>query len=525
MVLAPWYRSPSSSSVSVAHRRSFLKTIILASGAVFSASLESCTRKPSEIRPVRSSSRRTYDGQKFATAHAYLRDGAPLPPPDLTYRTDVIVVGAGPSGLMAAIDLESAGRGVIVLDSEPRAGGAAVSADILGGSVPLGSVYFVESTEEVRRMLSYAAIEPVPCPDDGYDFGEGEVVRNLWSDATLRRVIRNESDRDGMMRFRDDLLALGDALPVYPLKTADATQRNQLDQPVDKWLAQYRSPTLRTIIESYSRSSMGGNISRTNVYCLQNFYVSEFGPEFGGGRQTFPGGMARLTQGVASKLKDVRTNMLVARVGQGAEGVWVDAVDDQGRVHKIVAADVIMAVPKFQIPRLLTDCSPQRAAACRSLEYAPYMTLHVASSKPLVERDIYDTWNLRSEFETDVVNPSAVPSTSYSKNICSLFVPMEQWMRGQLQNEELFARRAAEIVDRFLSTRTDEQRASVETVYCWAWGHSIVVPTPGSHSEAALAASMGEGRIVFAHTDNDAAPALENALWHGAEAARTVLAR
>lgn len=64
-------------------------------------------------------------------------DGAPLPPQGVP--VDVAVLGAGPAGLMAALDLARAGRSVVVAEAAERVGGMAASVEVGGVRVDLGS--------------------------------------------------------------------------------------------------------------------------------------------------------------------------------------------------------------------------------------------------------------------------------------------------------------------------------------------------------------------------------------------------
>src|SRR5215204_5603197 len=63
----------------------------------------------------------------------------------MNYETDVIIVGAGLAGLVAAAELADAGKRVILLDQEPEQN--------LGGQAfwSFGGLFFVDSPEQ-RRM-------------------------------------------------------------------------------------------------------------------------------------------------------------------------------------------------------------------------------------------------------------------------------------------------------------------------------------------------------------------------------------
>jgi hypothetical protein len=434
-----------------------------------------------------------------------------------------LVIGGGVAGLTAAAHLQLEGQHVTLIESESRVGGTAASAELAGGMVPLGSVYFVDRTDDLDVLLTLGGVEPVICPDDGYDLGGPTVVRDIWQDEVLDSVVRAGDERDGMKRFRDHVLSLGDDLPRYPLPEVLPPHLAALDVASEDWVRTFKSQLLHTILDSYARSSMGGLLSRTNLYCLLNFYSGEFGPSFDLPRYTIPGGTGFIASSVMPRLNDVRRDMVAVRVAHTAAGVETDCVNEEGEVIRFVSHHVIMAGGKFQVPHMIEGLPMPQVEACRQIAFAPYITIHVISDLPLVQRDIYDTWNLNSEFETDVVNPVSVPNTTFKQQVASLYIPMDQFARGQIQDQELFARRVADISDRFLSTRTNEQQASVREIYAWGWGHGMVIPTPGSHTGQAQAASKRFGNILFANTDCDAAPAIENAAYHGGRAASEVL--
>lgn len=512
--------------MSVTTRRDFLRYVLLSSGAVYTMGMGGCRRIAEDATSKGAASLRkgpVVDGQRFRLAHRYLRDGGTFPSPSRTERCDVLVVGSGMSGLAAATALHRQGIDVRIIESEPRPGGTAVSHQEGNVSIPLGSVYFVDRTPELEALIDYAGVQPVECPGDGYIF-DNALYRDLWSDADLGRAVPSDADRDGMRRFRDDVLALGDALPSYPLPAVLNDGLRQLDNTSGRdHIRRYRSPTLDAILDAYSRSSMGAPLDATNAYCLLNFYSSEFGKGYGLGRYTFPGGTSALAGGLAQRLP-VMTGRLAVRAGQDGDDAVVDTIDDEGTIVRHRARCVIVAVPKFQVPHLMPGLPAERVAACRALTYAPYATIHVASTIPLVDERIYDTWRFPMVGGyTDIIAPTTVQRGPDDQHVASLFAPVDIAQRSILQNDESFVRFAHDAVSAFEGTLSEAQRGSITGVYLWRWGHGIVVPGVGSHGGIAQAASRPEGAVFFANTDNDASPALENAVSQGTLAAAAVM--
>lgn len=98
---------------------------------------------------------------------------------------DVIIVGAGLSGLVAANTLEDAGHSVIVLDKGHRVGGRLATQNIQNGIADYGAQFFTARTnifqEQVDKWLEKDLIKIW-----GYD----------WSDGSLKRSVN-----DGFPRY------------------------------------------------------------------------------------------------------------------------------------------------------------------------------------------------------------------------------------------------------------------------------------------------------------------------------------
>lgn len=81
---------------------------------------------------------------------------------------DVVVVGAGPSGLTAARILQDAGRDVVVLEARDRVGGRTWTVDAPDGTrVDLGGQWVGPSQHHLRAFLDELGLATEPTPVAG----------------------------------------------------------------------------------------------------------------------------------------------------------------------------------------------------------------------------------------------------------------------------------------------------------------------------------------------------------------------
>lgn len=105
---------------------------------------------------------------------------APLAPTTWDRVTDVVVIGAGATGLPAAIVAREAGAAVILLEAEKDIGGHAITS---GGNVPLGGgtsaqkKHGIEDSPDLlfRDLTDWSVVEPNGFPD--YRYNDREIIR------------------------------------------------------------------------------------------------------------------------------------------------------------------------------------------------------------------------------------------------------------------------------------------------------------------------------------------------------------
>ena len=101
-------------------------------------------------------------------------------PPHWDKQADVVVVGAGASGLPAAIEATEHGASVILIDANFDVGGHAI---LSGGNVALGGgtsrqkKYGIEDSPDIvfRDLTDWSVVEPNGFPD--YRYNDKEIIR------------------------------------------------------------------------------------------------------------------------------------------------------------------------------------------------------------------------------------------------------------------------------------------------------------------------------------------------------------
>src|SRR6202167_6684637 len=99
---------------------------------------------------------------------------------------DIVVLGAGATGLPAAIVAREAGASVIVVEAEDHIGGHAITS---GGNLPFGGgnryqkKYGVEDSPDLlfRDLTDWTVVEPNGFPD--YRYNDREVIRAYADNA------------------------------------------------------------------------------------------------------------------------------------------------------------------------------------------------------------------------------------------------------------------------------------------------------------------------------------------------------
>lgn len=511
-------------------RRSFVKTLLYTSGSLYvGSSLFGCKKvekaefgqhiSGSDIRAMEQIS---LVRQRVRRAHTYLRDRESFPEPTVVKEIDCVIIGSGYAGITAAHILRNEKKSFVLIENEDRPGGAAVNYTWNDIEIPLGSSYFVDYSDTLKSMSKEVGISPITINGDAL-FYNGDYYNDFWKEDTMKVLASSPKELAILQKFKKDVLAMD--VPTYPVSPTLNKQHHEYDlQSVESLINnKYPSALLREYLNLYTLSSMGGEVSKVNLYSFFNFYQSEMGEENGYPRYSFLGGTHTLPKMYSQLIGDsFQPNTMAVRIEQIGKKVHITCINNDDKPIKYIANSCILSTQKFLAQHLIPDLPAIYRDTFSKIEYAPYTTIHLCANEPLTNQNAFDTWVLpKSKHFVDIVNPTQL-NKKKTNTVVSLFNPIPQDLRHNLLSDE-FALQITENAVDYACSLLKIKKDILQQVVFFGWGHMLVVPTVGSHSLLTQLSNKPLGSIFFAHTDNDCAPAIENAVAHGEYTANMVL--
>lgn len=268
---------------------------------------------------------------------------------------DVVVVGAGLAGLVAARDLTAAGRSVVVLEARDRVGGRLLNQDIGDGRVvEVGGQWIGPTQHRMVALARETGVETYPTYNRGENIIEwrGRVLRYKGAIPRINPAILLDT-----LRTQRKLERLARTVPLEAPWTAPRAR--ELDsQTFDTWL---RRTTLtqgaRTLFEIGVEAVWAAEPADISLLHAL-FYVHSAGgfdalidTEGGAQDRRFVGGSQRVSLVLAERLGDsVVLGAPVRRIEHGEGGVRVSA--DTASVRALRA---ILALPPTLTSRIAYD--------------------------------------------------------------------------------------------------------------------------------------------------------------------------
>ena len=338
---------------------------------------------------------------------------------------DVLVVGAGVSGLVAAVELKRRGFSVQVLEASDDLGGR-VRTDVVDGfRLDRGFQVLLTAYPEARRCLEFKAL-------DLREFEPGALVRSGGKFHTISDPMRRP--RKVLASARAAIGTVGDKLLVAELRG------ELLDQAIDEILGQPEISTLEALreygfsermIDHFFRPFLGGIFLDAELATSSRMFHFVY-RMFAQGMAALPNrGMQEIPKQLAAHLGEGRI-----RFGATVQQVWAGGVRlDSG--EELVAGTVVVACDAVHAARLLPDVGIRTAMrGVRCLYFAaadapvgePYLVLNGEGEGPINNLCV-----------PSVVAPGYAPSGCHLVSVTVLQTPLSEDLlmrdvRRQLRN-------------------------------------------------------------------------------------------
>ncbi|MEU8347597.1 monoamine oxidase [Actinomadura meyerae] len=265
---------------------------------------------------------------------------------------DVVIVGAGLSGLTAARDLAAAGRSVIVLEARERPGGRVYGLPLGDGTTSEGGAEFIGPTQDrIAALAGEMGVETFKTYNEGKNVYYRNGKRSLYATDGLLGAVPPDW---GVIDLELALLKLGAMIKEIPVgepwKAAKAEEWDA--QTFYTWS---RSNSLsggaRFLMDAFASSTLSMRSQEISLLYLLN-YAAAAGNEStpgtidrlintkGGAQESrFVGGSQEVPVRLAARLGDiVRYNAPVRSIASTADGVTVTADGVTVSAKRVVVA-------------------------------------------------------------------------------------------------------------------------------------------------------------------------------------------
>jgi monoamine oxidase len=309
------------------------------------ATYEADTQYHYAVQPPSALNRRQFLGTTgVAAATAVFAGSNTRPRPEATATGRVVVVGAGLSGLAAALTLRAGGWDVVVLEARDRVGGRVHTlhspfAD--GLHVEAGGESIDSNHDQIQALARRYRLTMAHRPTNKLE--NAAVYRGGRRNVLHAVATTDPAALSGYVAFGDALIRMaGDLDPAHPELAAHAELWDS--QSLQDFAAtQTLDASAELLVQSDYRGNYNAQFDQVSLlFVLQQSVVDEALPESGVETMRIAAGNSALPEAMARDLGTaVRLDSQVTKVEQHSWGVRVHA----GDAATVDAAHLVLAVP------------------------------------------------------------------------------------------------------------------------------------------------------------------------------------
>ncbi len=302
----------------------------------------------------------------------------------MTREVEVAIVGGGLAGIAAALELQHAGREVLVLEASDRLGGKVGSIRSPHGVFPTGPVGFNAHHETLWRLLALLGLEERVVP-----FSPSASTRYIVRAGALRGIRPHPFSvlSTRALTWAEKLRLVRDFLAFrLPPRTEDESLDSFLSRRFGRSLVDHFFAAVLTGVFAGDLQKLSaetclpaltnaereyGSVLRGLLHALRK---ARGGPRRG--LFTLPEGMGLIGERARERLPALLNTAVTSLTAAN------DRVELSGPSVEVVARRVVLATEAHVAARLLEASAPTAAAVLRTFAYAPLALAHWAEATP-----------------------------------------------------------------------------------------------------------------------------------------------